>query len=129
MVEIEGYYDINVWYFYVDNIKIEVVIEWVKYVDVIKFRYRDNNYLDDEYEVIVKVFQQFNCLEVIILLNGNKIVVQVEREFLVEVVGEIKVVVEVNFDWEEEDEEDWEDEFDEELEDINLEFLVGDFEE
>ena len=41
---------------------------------------------------------------------------------MAEVVGETKVVVEVNPDWEEEDEEDWEDELDEELEDINPEF-------
>lgn len=54
---------------------------------------------------------------------------QAEREFLAEVVGETKVVVEVNPDWEEDDEEDWEDELDEELEDINPEFLVGDPEE
>ncbi|MCC2931669.1 MULTISPECIES: outer spore coat protein CotE [Bacillus] len=128
-VEIEGYYDINVWYSYADNTKTEVVTERVKYVDVIKLRYRDNNYLDDEHEVIAKVLQQPNCLEVTISPNGNKIVVQAEREFLAEVVGETKVVVEVNPDWEEDEEEDWEDELDEELEDINPEFLVGDPEE
>ena len=57
-------------------------------------------------------------------------VVQAEREFLAEVVGETKVVVEVNSDWTESDEEEaWEEELDEELEDINPEFLVGDPEE
>lgn len=62
--------------------------------------------------------------------NGNKVVVQAEREFLAEVVGETKVVVEVNSDWTESDEEEaWEEELDEELEDINPEFLVGDPEE
>ncbi|MGG3325479.1 outer spore coat protein CotE, partial [Bacillus velezensis] len=128
-VEIEGYYDINVWYSYADNTKTEVVTERVKYVDVIKLRYRDTNYLDDEHEVIAKVLQQPNCLEVTISPNGNKIVVQAEREFLAEVVGETKVVVEVNPDWEEDDDDDWEDDLDEELEDINPEFLVGDPEE
>ena len=128
-VESEGYYDINVWYSYADNTKTEVVTERVKYVDVIKLRYRDTNYLDDEHEVIAKVLQQPNCLEVTISPNGNKIVVQAEREFLAEVVGETKVVVEVNPDWEEDDDDDWEDDLDEELEDINPEFLVGDPEE
>ncbi|MER1292693.1 outer spore coat protein CotE, partial [Bacillus sp. C1(2022)] len=98
--------------------------------DVIKLRYRDKNYLDDEHEVIAKVLQQPNCLEVTISPNGNKVVVQAEREFLAEVVGETKVVVEVNSDWTESDEEEaWEEELDEELEDINPEFLVGDPEE
>jgi spore coat protein E len=46
--------------------------------------------------------------------NGNKVVVQAEREFLSEVVGETKVVVEVNSDWTESDEEEaWEEELDE----------------
>ncbi|MCY7850550.1 outer spore coat protein CotE [Bacillus haynesii] len=129
-VEIEGTYDINVWYSYADNTKTEVVTERVSYVDVIKLRYRDKNYLDDEHEVIAKVLQQPNCLEVTISPNGNKVVVQAEREFLSEVVGETKVVVEVNADWTESDEEEaWEEELDEELEDINPEFLVGDPEE
>lgn len=129
-VEIEGTYDINVWYSYADNTKTEVVTECVSYVDVIKLRYRDKNYLDDEHEVIAKVLQQPNCLEVTISPNGNKVVVQAEREFLSEVVGETKVVVEVNSDWTESDEEEaWEEELDEELEDINPEFLVGDPEE
>lgn len=129
-MEIEGTYDINVWYSYADNTKTEVVTERVSYVDVIKLRYRDKNYLDDEHEVIAKVLQQPNCLEVTISPNGNKVVVQAEREFLSEVVGETKVVVEVNSDWTESDEEEaWEEELDEELEDINPEFLVGDPEE
>lgn len=129
-MEIEGTYDINVWYSYADNTKTEVVTERVSYVDVIKLRYRDKNYLDDEHEVIAKVLQQPNCLEVTISPNGNKVVVQAEREFLAEVVGETKVVVEVNSDWTESDEEEaWEEELDEELEDINPEFLVGDPEE
>ncbi|KKB71769.1 MULTISPECIES: outer spore coat protein CotE [Bacillus] len=129
-VEIEGTYDINVWYSYADNTKTEVVTERVSYVDVIKLRYRDKNYLDDEHEVIAKVLQQPNCLEVTISPNGNKVVVQAEREFLSEVVGETKVVVEVNSEWTESDEEEaWEEELDEELEEINQEFLVGDPEE
>lgn len=77
----------------------------------LSLRYRDKNYLDDEHEVIAKVLQQPNCLEVTISPNGNKVVVQAEREFLAEVVGETKVVVEVNSDWTESDEEEaWEEE-------------------
>jgi spore coat protein E len=129
-VEIEGTYDINVWYSYADNTKTEVVTEKVKYVDVIKLRYRDRNYLDDEHEVIAKVLQQPNCLEVTISPNGNKIVVQAEREFLSEVVGETKIVVEVDPEWTEDNEDEWEDDYlDSELEDINPEFLAGDPEE
>lgn len=128
-VEIEGTFDINVWYSHADNTKTEVVTERVKYVDIIKLRYKDQNFLDDEHEVIAKVLQQPNCLEVTIAPNGNKIVVQAEREFIAEVVGETKIVVEVDSSWKEKDEHEWEEEVDEELEDIDTELLAGDPEE
>lgn len=91
----------------------------MKYVDIIKLRYKDKNFLDDEHEVIAKVLQQPNCLEVTISPNGNKIIVQAEREFIAEVVGETKIVVEVNSSWKEKDDHEWEEEVDEELEDIH----------
>ncbi|WP_456265051.1 MULTISPECIES: outer spore coat protein CotE [unclassified Bacillus (in: firmicutes)] len=128
-VEIEGTFDINVWYSYADNTKTEVVTERVKYVDIIKLRYKDKNFLDDEHEVIAKVLQQPNCLEVTISPNGNKIIVQAEREFIAEVVGETKIVVEVNSSWKEKDDHEWEEEVDEELEGIHPEFLAGEPEE
>lgn len=128
-VEIEGTFDINVWYSYADNTKTEVVTERVKYVDIIKLRYKDKNFLDDEHEVIAKVLQQPNCLEVTISPNGNKIMVQAEREFIAEVVGETKIVVEVDSSWKEKDDHEWEEEVDEELEDIHPEFLAGETEE
>lgn len=128
-VEIEGTFDINVWYSYADNTKTEVVTERVKYVDIIKLRYKDKNFLDDEHEVIAKVLQQPNCLEVTISPNGNKIIVQAEREFIAEVVGETKIVVEVDSSWKEKDDHEWEEEVDKELEDIHPEFLAGETEE
>lgn len=127
-VEVEGTYDINVWYSYNENTKTEVVTERVEYVDVIKLRYKDDNFLDDEHEVICKALQQPNCLEVTISPNGNKIIVQAEREHLAEVIGETKVCVHVNPDGYDDNDEEWE-ELDEEFEDLNPEFLVGDVEE
>lgn len=128
-VEVEGTYDINVWYSYADNTKTEVVTEKVSYVDVIKLKYKDNNYLDDESEVIAKVMQQPNCMEVNISPSGGKVVVSAEREFLAEVVGETKVVVSINTETFTESDDDWEEDLDEEFEDLNPEFLVGDDEE
>jgi spore coat protein E len=127
-VEVEGTYDINVWYSYNENTKTEVVTERVEYVDVIKLRYKDENFLDDEHEVICKALQQPNCLEVTISPNGNKIIVQAEREHLAEVIGETKVCVHVNPDGYDDNDEEWE-ELEEEFEDLNPEFLVGDVEE
>lgn len=128
-VEVEGCYDINVWYSYNDNTKTEVVTETVTYTDVIKLKYKDDNFLGDDFDVIARVLQQPNCLEATISPNGNKVVVQVEREFLAEIVGETKVCVAVNPEGCIEEDWDCDDIDDEEFEDLNPDFLVGDLEE
>ncbi|MDP4083116.1 MAG: outer spore coat protein CotE [Bacillota bacterium] len=128
-VEIHGSYDINVWYSFNDNTKTEVVTERVSYTDVIKLKYRDHDAMDDS-EVIARVLQQPNCVEAIISPNGNKIIVHVEREFIVEVIGETKVCVAINPKGCSSDDDEWgTDVADDEFEDLNPDFLVGSEEE
>src|SRR5690606_30367770 len=55
----------------------------------------DDNCINDDYDVICKVLQQPNCLECRISNKGNKILVDIEREFMVQVVGETKIFVKV----------------------------------
>ncbi|MGP7817633.1 outer spore coat protein CotE [Niallia sp. 01092] len=129
-VEISGYYDINVWYSYADNTRTEVVTERVEYTDVVKLKYRDPDSLED-HDVIARVVQQPNCIEAVISPNGNKIIVHVEREFIVEVIGETTICVEVHADKKlSDDDDDWSDDVeDEEFEDLNPDFIVGGEEE
>lgn len=128
-VEVTGSYDINSWFSYDDNTKTDVATEKVKYQDIIPLSKRDENCIVDDLEVIAKVLQQPNCLDASISPNGNKIVVQVEREFAVDTIGETKVVVAVNADGlpeEYEELDDWETEIDEqEFEDLDPNFLIG----
>ncbi|RWZ60416.1 outer spore coat protein CotE [Halobacillus fulvus] len=95
-VEITGSYDANVWYSYNDNTKTEVVTERVNYCDTVKLAIKDDNCIHDDVEVIAKVVQHPNCLEAKIAGNGHKIVVEVEREFIVDVIGETKLCVKVD---------------------------------
>jgi spore coat protein E len=124
-VEIAGYYDVNIWYSYSKNTKTEVKTEKVPYKDVIKLKYRDQKVYDDN-EVIAKVVQQPNCIECLISPCGEKISVHVEREFLVEIIGETKLSVMI-MENVSKDEESWEFEVDdEELEEIKPDFLHDD---
>jgi spore coat protein E len=127
-IEIHGHYDINVWYSYHNNTKTEVVTETVSYTDVVKLKYRDNDdVISDDTDIIVRVIQQPNCLECTISPNGNKIVVQVEREFIGEVIGETKVWVAVHPDGRGEEDDDFDyDVDDDELEDLSPDLLLGD---
>jgi spore coat protein E len=121
-VEIRGSYDINIWYSYKNNTRTEVVTETVDYCDVIKLKYRDPDCLDEQ-DVVAQVIQQPNCLECLIS-DGNKMVVHVEREFIVEVLGETKVVVHVYPEKHHADDDDWDyDVDDEDFEDLNPDFL------
>ncbi|WP_182199229.1 outer spore coat protein CotE [Paraliobacillus salinarum] len=96
LVEVNGSYDVNVWYSYNDNTKTEVVTERVTYHDLIKLSVKDKHTLGDEEKVFAKVLQQPNCLECNISKHDKKIVVESEREFLVEVIGDTKVTVKVD---------------------------------
>ncbi|OCA89270.1 spore coat protein [Bacillus sp. FJAT-27225] len=127
-VEIHGSYDCNVWYSYNDNTKTDVATDRVRYKDVIKLKYRDKHVLDDD-SIIAKVLQQPNCCEASISSDGTKIIVHVEREIAVEVVGETKICVAVNPDGCDCDDE-WDLSLDdEEFEEIDPGFLVGKEEE
>ncbi|RWR11632.1 outer spore coat protein CotE [Siminovitchia fortis] len=124
-VEVSGSFDINVWYSHHDNTKTSVVTEKIDYKDVIKLKYRDPDCLDDKI-VSAKVLQQPNCVEAVISKKGNRILVNVEREFLVEVIGETKVCVAIH-DKCSSDDDDWEDELEDELDDKEFEEIDPDF--
>lgn len=123
-VEIRGSYDANIWYAYNDNTKTEVITERMEYCDTVTLTIRDKQHFGEECDVIAKVIQQPNCLECSIDKKGNKIKVDVEREFLVEVIGETKVCVKVDPKCKERETEDWDLAIsDEELEELDPDFL------
>ncbi|HHY21263.1 MAG TPA: outer spore coat protein CotE, partial [Bacilli bacterium] len=122
---LHGSYDINVWFSHSDNTKTEVVTEKATYTDVVPLKVRDENMISSELKVIANPVQQPNTLEATISPNQSTVVVQVEREFLVEVIGETKVKVAVSPDGIiQELEDDPVDEIsDEELDEINPNFM------
>lgn len=126
-VEINGSYDINIWYSFNDNTKTEVVTERVTYTDIIPLSVKDDNSINDEYDVFAKVIQQPNCLECKIASSGSKVTVDIEREFIVQIIGDTKIFVKVNPDWEKDDEEDddaWDHKVtDDEVKDVKTDFF------
>ncbi|WP_088105169.1 outer spore coat protein CotE [Halalkalibacter urbisdiaboli] len=127
-VEVQGSYDINVWYSYSKNTKTDVATQTVTYTDVIPLTMKDENVLSDEMDVIARAIQQPNTLEAAISKCGANVDVQVEREFVVECIGETKVAVAVNPDGCIDDipSQDYDDEVsDEEFERLDPNFLHG----
>lgn len=95
MVEIFGTYDVNLWYSYHENTKTEVVSEKIEYSDEIPLSHQDKNCNGTQHDIIIKVTKQPNCLQCKINLEKNHIDVEVEREFIVKVIGETTVNVKV----------------------------------
>lgn len=94
-VEVSGKFDVNVWYAYHNHSKTAVYTETIPYKDRMKLHYRDEEIIDSN-EVHVKVLQQPNCIEAVINQQGDSFNIVIEREFVVEVIGETKVVVSVH---------------------------------
>ena len=95
-IEICGAYDLNIWYSYHDNTKTEVVNETVSYCDDISLSVMDGKLMDDDFDIIAKVTQQPNCLECKVEEGGEEIVVEIERGFTVQIIGETKIIVKVD---------------------------------
>ena len=128
VVIVEGSYDVNIWYSYSNNTKTEVVTETVTYRDEIALTIKDKNVISDRLEVYAHTLQEPNSLETNISPNGNKIIVQVEKELQVELIGETKVRVTVDSADAISDDE-WDGDLDEVFDDLDSEFLVGELDE
>lgn len=124
-VLVEGTYEINTWYSYNNNTKTEVAVETATYRDRVPLTLRDKE-LISRVDVLCKPLQEPNCLEAKISSNGNNVVAQVEREFLVEIIGETKVKVSVDGDGLIEVANEEEEELDKELSNLNSEFVTDD---
>jgi len=122
-VHISGSFDVSIWYSYNKNTKTGVKTEKVHYTDIVKLKYRDVEYNDDR-EIVVKVVQQPNCIEACINSDGQRIEVEVEKEFFVEVIGETKVIVAVSPTGYCDDDDWYNDVDDDDLDEINPNFIV-----
>ncbi|MDV6377577.1 outer spore coat protein CotE [Sporosarcina sp. GW1-11] len=94
-VEVTGSFDVNVWYSHHDHSKTSVFTESVPYKDKIALHYRDEPTSSKE-ETIVTVLQHPNCTEASISECGQNFLISIERELLVEMVGETKVSVTIH---------------------------------
>ena len=89
-VNINGNFEINIWYAYDENSKTDVAREVIEYTDTIKTRQIVKN-VNSTKDVIVRVLQQPTCTNASITENG--IEVEVVLEEAVDVIGETKIAV------------------------------------
>jgi len=121
-VAVEGSFDVNVWYAYDNNTKTGVLVKTFYYNETLNVKLKSETSLDEETDIIVRSLKAPSVSKVDI--DGNKVVLQAEKELGVEIVGNIKVRINV-----EEDCDDYEEEVDVEKElidvKVNEQYLNG----
>lgn len=94
-VEVRGSYDVNIWYSTKGNTKTDVMKETVRYVEQIPLTYYDRHTREGTVQVASTCTQSPNCVEAKLSPHRDLISVRVEKEFVVELVGETKMCVAV----------------------------------
>lgn len=100
-IEIDGSYDVNIWYSCCDDTKTEVVRDSNTYREVVNIRRKEDSDITNE-EIIVRSLRQPSCIKAEIV--DGKIVYTIEKELGIELVGDTKVKIAYD-----EEEDPWDD--------------------
>ena len=120
-ISITGSYDINIWYSYDNDTKTDVVKKTEKYTETVKMKDLRDEY--DNTSVLVRSLSDPKCSDV--LIEGNNLNYQVEFTLGLELVGDVKVKVEVldNLDDYDLIEEDKKEDLDKKIDEIDENYL------
>lgn len=105
-IEIDGSFDVNLWYSYDNDTKTSVITKNISYKEIVSVAQRQTTDSSTK-DIIVRSLKQPSCLSA--KEKDSTIVIEIEKELGVEIVGDTKVKIAI-----EEDEEPW-DEIDEEV--------------
>lgn len=98
-IVVDGSFDVNLWYSYNNDTKTTVITKKIKYSESVMVRQKDTTDSTTK-DIIVRSLKQPNCVSA--KEDGKNILIDIEKELGIEIVGDTKVKVAV-----EEDEEPW----------------------
>lgn len=98
-IVVDGSFDVNLWYSYNNDTKTTVITKKIKYSESVMVRQRETTDSTTK-DIIVRSLKQPNCISA--KEDGKNILIDIEKELGIEIVGDTKVKVAV-----EEDEEPW----------------------
>lgn len=99
-IVIDGSFDVNIWYSYNNDTKTTVITKKIKYSEAVMVNQRESTDSSNK-DIIVRSLKQPNCVNA--HEDGKNILIDIEKELGIEIVGDTKVKVAV-----EEDEDPWE---------------------
>lgn len=100
-VVINGSYDLNLWYSYDNNTKTNVMAKNFNYNETVNVKLKNSSSIDESNEIIVRSLLAPTVSDV--KVNGNNVNLSVEKELGVEIVGDTKVRINVEDDYDDYD--------------------------
>ena len=100
-INIEGSYDVNIWYSYDNNTKTSVIVKTFSYDDELNIKLKNPSNASD---IIVRALTAPNVSKAEAV--GTTVNLKVEKEMGAEIVGDAKVRVSVEEDYDDYDEDD-----------------------
>ena len=119
-VKVNGSFDVNVWYSCENDSKTSVAKESFSYTDLMNVPLKDDTKLNDNSEIIVRCLRQPTVSDV--KIDNGVINMKVDKELGVEIVGDAKVKINVEEDYDDY-EEIYDDTIDLQIDEINEDYL------
>jgi len=98
-IVIDGSFDVNLWYSYDNDTKTTVITKKINYSEPVTVRQKETTDTGSK-DIIVECLKQPNCISA--HEEGKSIVIEIEKELGIEIVGDTKIKVAI-----EEEEEPW----------------------
>jgi len=116
-VQLNGEFDVNIWYSYDNDTKTTVTTKRFSYTDKMNMTLKDENKITDASEIIVRSLKQPTVTNVNI--DSGLVKLDIDKELGVEIVGDTKIKVSVEDEFDDyEIIEDYETDMNQELEQI-----------
>lgn len=92
-VLINGSFDVNIWYSYDNNTKTDVVVKKIEYNELVNVRLKEETMLTDQSEIIIRSLKNPSCIDASV--EENKVKYTIEKELGIEIIGDTKVMVQI----------------------------------
>lgn len=112
-IEIDGSFDVNLWYSYDNDTKTSVITKNIPYKELVTVSQKETTDSNSK-DIIVRSLKQPSCISA--KEKDNSIVIEIEKELGIEIVGDTKVKIAI-----EEDEEPWDEIAEEVTEEVEQE--------
>lgn len=121
LVNINGSFDVNVWYSYDTDKKTAVTTKRFSYTDTMNVPLRNDVNMDGASEIIVRCLKQPTVSNV--KIEDGNVLLDIEKEMGAEIVGDAKVKISVEDDYDDYDEIVDDEEVDEIVENVDENYL------